>query len=165
MAVPRDDRKFEMLSSPSGVVTSDIASTPGPLRRACGRLLIVVAPVPSVAPLVALFQSWDRLGEASTPHWVLPLVMLCYVAFSVAVLVRGERLGERSCRACEDRMLAFSRHVVAVLDVVQYFRLRVKGGLYTSCRQYQHLIPLPVYFSADWCDIDTNGLGGASCPH
>ena len=88
--------------------------------------------VPNVAPLVALFQSWDRLGETGTPHWVLPLVMLCYVAFSVAVLVRGERLGERSCRAREDRMLAFSRHVVAVLDVVQYFRLRVNCGFHIS---------------------------------
>ena len=48
--------------------------------------------VPNVAPLVALFQSWDRLGETSTPHWVLPLVMQCYVAFSVAVLCVGSGL-------------------------------------------------------------------------
>ena len=85
MAVPHDHRKLELLNSPSGIVTSDIASKPGPLRRACGWLAIAVSPVPGVAPFVALFQSWDRLGDSSTPLWVLPLVMLCYVAFSAAV--------------------------------------------------------------------------------
>ena len=92
MAVPLDHRKLEILNSPSGIVTSDIASKPGPLRRACGWLAIVVSPVPGVAPFVALFQSWDRLGDSSTPLWVLPLVMLCYAAFSAAVLWVGSGL-------------------------------------------------------------------------
>ncbi|HJN44895.1 MAG TPA: hypothetical protein QF572_12030 [Vicinamibacterales bacterium] len=57
-----------------------------------GWLLIVASPVPVVFFVVALFQSWERLDQLNSPLWVLPIVMLCYVAFGAAFLWLGRGL-------------------------------------------------------------------------
>ena len=77
------------MSSSPGIVAKAVAPKPGPVLRALAWLLIVVSPVPVVIPAVALFQNWDRLGEATSPLWVGPAVMLCYVTFGAAFLCVG----------------------------------------------------------------------------
>ena len=65
---------------------------PGPIRQAFGWLLIVVSPVPGIFSFVGLFQTWDRLGQANSPIWTLPIVMLCYLTFTAALLCVGRGL-------------------------------------------------------------------------
>ncbi len=84
-----------MSGSPSRAVAHDVAPKAG--QRAAGWLLIVVSPVPFGVAVVALFQSWDRLGQLNSPLWVLPAAMLCYGAFTAALLCAG--IGLVSCRA------------------------------------------------------------------
>ena len=82
----------QSVAPPSGIVAQTAAPKPGPGRRAFGWLLIILSPVPAIVPFVALFQTWDQLGQSNTPLWVLPLVMLCYVAFGAAFLWVGRGL-------------------------------------------------------------------------
>lgn len=92
MLAPRHHWRSELSSAPSRIVAEDVAPTPGPVRRAVGWMLIVVSPVPVGFPVVALFQTWDRLGEANSPLWILPLVLLGYLGFTVALLCVGRGL-------------------------------------------------------------------------
>ena len=92
--------------SPSGIVANDVASKPGPLRRAFGWLLIAVSPV-FCFPFVVLFQQWDRLGQANSPLWILPIVMLCYAAFTAAFVCVGSGLVSGRTQLAKNGCLLF----------------------------------------------------------
>ncbi len=76
-------------SPPDGIHVDDVVPKPDPIRQAFGWLVIAVSPVPFGIPVVGIIRTWDRIGQANTALWVLPLVMLCYAAYSAALLCGG----------------------------------------------------------------------------
>ena len=75
-------------SSPARLAAQEVPWKPGPAGRAFGWLFISVSPV-FCYPFVAVFQRWDQLGEANSPLWVLPLVLLGYLGLTVAFVSVG----------------------------------------------------------------------------
>jgi hypothetical protein len=66
-----------------------------PLGRRFGwfaMLAAVAASIPPVLVAISVFRDWDRVAQAPTPLWVLPLVWLCYAAFPLALLCVGSGL-------------------------------------------------------------------------
>ena len=64
-------------------------------RRTLGYAAILVSLVcfvPAVQVSAAMVRDWDRLGQSTTPLWVLPLVLVCYAAPGVAMLCVGRAL-------------------------------------------------------------------------
>lgn len=64
-------------------------------RRTLGYMAILVSLlccVPVVQLSATIIGDWDRLGQSNTPFWVVPLVLLCYTAPSVAMFCVGRGL-------------------------------------------------------------------------